>query len=168
MSISMSCGRLQCSSRALEVHVLQNIGHALTIFARRLPRSLLAGVALVTILVGLIAAHSVLSHMPTASTATAPVFSSSSEASTLEQANSESPSICHKDCLTDAPDSSLILIVCSVILAIVGFVFWALRHARLPGYAQRTSFPNLLSRQQLTLFPRVFTPDRLKLSISRT
>lgn len=150
----------------LEVRVFRFTGHGQSKLAHRAPRMMLAGLGLIVSLVSLLAAHSAVNYSNAASLAVSSSASSGADVPVQNSASAESLSLCEKDCL-EGSGSSLFLAVCSVILAIIGFAFWAACASRTPQLLPRTKDPVEYWPRQLLLFPPLFTPDRLKLSVIR-
>lgn len=141
-------------------------GHGQFKLAHRAPRMRVAGLGLIVLLVSLLAAHSAVNYSNAASVTVSSSASSGAEIPVQNSASAESLSLCEKNCL-EGSGSPLILTVCSVIIAIIGFALWAACASRAPRLLQRTKDPVEYWPRQLLLFPPLFTPDRLKLSVIR-
>lgn len=156
----------QLGVRQLEVRVYRPNGHKQSNLVRRAPRMLVAGLGLVVLLVSLLAAHSAFNYSNSAPVVVGSIASIGADGPVQNTVSAESSSICEKNCLEGA-GSPLFLAVCSVILAVIGFALWTMYVSRSLQLLPRTKEPVEYWPRQLLLFPSLFTPDRLKLSVIR-
>lgn len=157
-----------CDTRknGLEVHVFRITGHVQSRFAERAPRMMVAGLGLIVLLVSLLATHSAVNNSNAASVAISSTDSVDSQIPVQDSVTAGSLSLCEENCL-EGSGSPLILTVCSVILAVIGFISWAAYSSRAPRLLPRTKDPVEYWPWQLQLFPPLFTTNRLKLSVIR-
>lgn len=154
------------SLNSSEVPVFRFTGHGQSKLERRAPRNLVANLGLIALLVGLLAAHCAVMYSNAVPVVVGSSTSIGAEGPVQYSASAESSSICERNCADDS-SSSLILTVCSVILAIIGFAMWAVYISRMPRPLSRVKEPTEYWPRQISLFPPLFIPDRLKLSVSR-
>lgn len=154
------------SLNSLEVPVYRFTAHGQSKLVLRAPRNFVARLGIIALLVSLLAAHCAVMYSNAAPVVVGSSTSVGAESPVQYSASAASSSNCEKYC-ADSFSSPLILTFCSVILAIIGFAMGAVYISRMPRPLSRAKEPTEYWPRQISLFPPLFIPDRLKLSVSR-